>query len=45
MTGWLIYDRNNIERNRFFIDRWMQAAQRHGISLDLVTAQDIAWGV
>lgn len=45
MTGWLIYDGSNIDRNRFFIDRWMDAANRRGVTLTLVTAQEISWGV
>lgn len=45
MTGWLIYDQGNIDRNRFFVDRWMAAADRRGVSLALVTAQEISWGV
>lgn len=42
--GWLVYDRENIERNRFFIDRWMQAAARRGISLRLVQTGHISFG-
>ena len=42
MTGWLIYDGSNIDRNRFFIDRWMDAANRRGVTLTLVTAQEIS---
>ena len=45
MTGWLIYDQDNIERNRFFIGRWMDAASRREITLILVTTQEISWGV
>ena len=45
MTGWLIYDGSNIDRNRFFIDRWMDAANRREVTLTLVTAQEISWGV
>lgn len=45
MTGWLVYDHDNIDRNRFFIDRWMEAAALRGVSLSLVTAQELSWGV
>lgn len=44
MTGWLIYDQDNMQRNQFFIDRWMTAAKEKAVSLKLVTAQEIAYG-
>ncbi|NLD52921.1 MAG: hypothetical protein GX650_08475 [Clostridiales bacterium] len=45
MTGWIVYDADNVERNRFFIDRWMAAAKEAGIALSLVLTQQIAWGI
>ena len=45
MTGWLVYDQDNIKRNQFFIDRWMDAAKKRGLDLQLVTAQQISWGL
>lgn len=44
MTGWLIYDQDNIQRNQFFIDRWMAAAKEKAVNLKLVTVQEIAYG-
>lgn len=44
MTGWLIYDQDNISRNQFFIDRWMEAAKNRDLKLKLVTAQQISYG-
>lgn len=45
MTGWMVYEAHNIQRNQFFIDRWMQAAKARDISLRLVTVQQLAYGV
>lgn len=45
MNAWIVYDKDNVDRNTFFIDRWMEASKRRGIGLDLVLSQDIAWGV
>lgn len=45
MTGWLIYEAFNVERNRFFIDRWMAAAQARSVDLRLVTTDQLAWGI
>lgn len=45
MTGWLVYDPLNVARNRFFIDRWMQAAAGRQVDLRLVTSPEIAYGV
>lgn len=45
MNGWLVYERDNIQRNQFFVDRWMRAAARRGIALQLVTTDVIRMGV
>lgn len=45
MTGWLIYEADNISRNQFFIDRWMDAAQARKVRIHLALTRDIAWGV
>lgn len=45
MTGWLVYDHDNIQRNSFFIDRWLSAAQVHSVKLLLVKAQELAYGI
>ncbi len=45
MNGWLVYERDNIQRNQFFVDRWMQAGARRGIALQLVTTDVIRMGV
>ena len=45
MTGWLVYDPGNVDRNRFFIDRWIAAAEKRGVGLLLITTPSIAYGV
>lgn len=45
MNAWLIYEKSNVERNRFFIDRWMEATQKQGIRLHLIFLEDILFGV
>lgn len=45
MTGWLVYERGNTERNAFFIERWMQAASRKGIKLVTVLLDEVLYGV
>lgn len=45
MTGWLVYETDNVARNTFFIDRWMDAAQTRGITIRLALTRDTAWGV
>ncbi len=45
MTGWLVYDAGNVKRNRFYIDKWMDAARRHGIRLKLLLTGSLAFGI
>ena len=45
MTGWLVYDEENIERNTRFIGFWLEEAHRRDISLSLVKTRDIAYGI
>ncbi len=45
MTGWLIYEADNVSRNQFFVDRWMAAAAARGITIRLALTRDLAWGV
>ncbi len=44
-TIWLVYERNNVERNRFFIDRWFDAARVRGIGISLVMEDEIRCGM
>lgn len=45
MTGWLVYDADNTSRNEFFITRWMEAAARRKVKLELALSKGIAYGV
>lgn len=41
MTGWLVYERNNVARNQRFIDFFMEAARAQGAELHLITTDEI----
>ncbi|MGI6655049.1 MAG: ATP-grasp domain-containing protein [Christensenellales bacterium] len=45
MTGWLVYEPDNITRNQFFIDRWLQAADRRQVKLRVIHTCDVCMGV
>lgn len=45
MTGWLIYKKDEVERNRFFIEKWFQAAEALKAEISLVFAEDIHFGI
>lgn len=45
MRGWLIYEQENIHRNRKFIEFFQTAASRRGIILQLITTAEICFGV
>ncbi len=45
MRGWLVYERANVARNERYIGKWMAQATARGVSLELITTDDIAWGV
>ncbi len=45
MLGYLIYRKEEIERNRRFVDFFMNAAQKRGIRLKLITTEEISFGV
>lgn len=42
---WLIYEPQEVARNRFFIDRWEDAARARGVPLRLVTADRLLIGL
>lgn len=44
-TIWLVYERNNIVRNQFFIDRWYDAAKQRGVGIKLVREDEIHYGI
>ncbi len=43
--GWLIYDREGADRNRWFIERLIHTAQNRGLSLELVITDELAFGL
>ena len=45
MRGWLVYETQSIQRNSFFIERWMHAANAEAIDLRLVKTSDLAYGI
>lgn len=45
MQGWLVYDRENVERNRRFIEFFQTAAKRRGVELRLITTDQIMTGI
>jgi gamma-F420-2:alpha-L-glutamate ligase len=45
MKGWLVYEAQNVQRNCFFIDRWMQAAKAETVDLRLVKTNELAYGI
>lgn len=45
MRIWLVYDQAHIPRNRFFIDRWIDAGRERGLSVAVVTREEMAWGI
>lgn len=42
---WLVYERGNVARNRFFIGKWEEAAAARGVGLNLVLYEDLAFGI
>ncbi len=42
---WLVYEPGEVARNRFFIDRWEDAARARGVPLWLVTADRLQTGI
>lgn len=42
---WLVYEKNNVDRNRFFIDRWMEAAGQTDTEVLLVLYEDLTYGL
>ncbi len=45
LKGWLIYKKNDAERNQGFIDMLLAEARLLDISLQLVFEEDISYGV
>lgn len=45
MTGWLVYQKSEVTRNKVFIDKWMQAAALRHVTLHLIYVEDLAFGV
>lgn len=44
-TIWLVYEQNNIERNRFFIDQWFLAAGKQNAQITLVRYENLTFGM
>ncbi len=45
MRLWLIYDRDNIPRNQFFIERWLLAGREKGVEPEVVAREEITFGI
>jgi gamma-F420-2:alpha-L-glutamate ligase len=45
MKGWLVYEEKNVQRNSFFINRWMQAAKAETVGLRLIKTSELAYGI
>ena len=43
MTGWLIYDAFEAERNRAYIGSYFASAERRGVKLKLLLLEDMRW--
>lgn len=44
MIGYLIYEKSNVARNMRFVDMFTEAAKRYGVTLRLITLDEIAFG-
>ncbi|NLX83180.1 MAG: ATP-grasp domain-containing protein [Clostridiales bacterium] len=44
-TIWLVYEKNNVVRNQFFIDQWVQAGKRQNAAIKLVLADQLQIGI
>ena len=42
---WLVYEQNNVKRNRFFIDQWFLAAEEQNAQISLVNYEDLTFGM
>lgn len=42
---WLVYEKANVERNRFFIDQWHQASRNRNALIRLVLYEDLEFGL
>jgi len=45
MRGWLIYEKDNVARNKRFVEFFQEAAKKRGVALSLITTDEIAFGV
>lgn len=45
MRGWLIYEKENIQRNKRFVEFFLDAAEKRKVALSLITTEEIAFGV
>lgn len=45
MTGWLVYRREDVQRNQFFINKWMESGAARNVSMKLVTLEELSFGV
>ncbi|MBR3692804.1 MAG: ATP-grasp domain-containing protein [Clostridia bacterium] len=43
MTGWLIYDAFEAERNRAYIESYFASAKKRGVDLSLLLLEDMCW--
>lgn len=45
MDVWLVYQKDNIAGNQFFINRWEDAAKERGVFIRVVSHEDLVYGV
>lgn len=45
MELWLVYQKDNIAGNQFFINRWEGAAKERGVFLRVVSHEDLVYGI
>ena len=44
-TIWLVYESDNVERNRFFIEQWQKAARHEVVRIHLVLYKELVFGI
>jgi gamma-F420-2:alpha-L-glutamate ligase len=44
-TIWLVYESDNVARNRFFIEQWQKAAQHEDVQIHLVIYEEMVYGI
>lgn len=42
---WLVYEKDNVARNVFFIEQWEKAAEKRGVKIHLALYEDLSFGL